>query len=162
MAEQEYLLKISVVCCPDNLLTQSLHSYVGGIFDPSTKSTTGVNLCSKQIKVDTTNIKLILVDISTDPVFEPNYPNYIGGESAAVFAFSKSNPRFVESVIAHYHEFRRHIPTPAVPIAFIGLYSDSEAVTEADGQSLAQELGADYFEMVATDLLSSSYTCYQP
>ena len=51
-----------------------------------------------------------------------------------------------------FHEFRRHIPHPAVPIAFIGLHSDSEVVTIVEGQELAQELGVDYYEMETDDL----------
>ncbi|UCG00661.1 MAG: hypothetical protein JSW11_13705, partial [Candidatus Heimdallarchaeota archaeon] len=156
MVGDEYLLKICFLSLPDNLLTQSLHSYAGRIPDPFTKSL-GVQIPTKQINMDNNNIKLILVDISTDPVFEgvknPRFPNYIRGASAAVFAFSKSNNSFVESTIEYYHEFRKHIPDPTVPVAFIGLHDDDpETVTLQEGQSIAQELGADYFEMAATDL----------
>ena len=150
----EYLLKICVLCCPDELLTPSLCSYVGSTPKSSIRSTIGVltPIPTKQITVNNTNIKLILVDISTKEFFEKLRPTYFRGASAAVFAFSKSKHSFVESAIGHCHEFQRYIPTLAVPIAFIGLYGDSEEVTEVDGQSLAQELGVDYFEMVATDL----------
>ena len=48
-------------------------------------------------------------------------------------------------------DFREHIPEPTVPIAFVGLHDESEVVPQAEGQSRAQELGADYFEM-ADDL----------
>ena len=149
-----YLLKICVLCCPDELLTPSLWSYVGRTPESYTRSTLGVlePFPTKQITVNNNNINLILVVISTEEFFEKLRPDYFRGASAAVFAFSKSKHSFVESVIDHYHEFRRHIPNPTVPIAFIGLHEKSEEVTEANGQSLAQKLGADYFEMVATDL----------
>ena len=69
-----------------------------------------------------------------------------------VFVFSKRDHSFVELAPDHYHEFRQHIPNPIVPVAFIGLHDDSEVVTQAEGQSLAQELGVDYFEMAIDDL----------
>ncbi|MFX0207033.1 MAG: hypothetical protein ACFFDT_13680 [Candidatus Hodarchaeota archaeon] len=164
MAEDyDYLVKICIVCYPDDLLTPSLRSYVSGRFDPSTrstlgsffprkqiKSTTGVNIHPKQIMVGTINIKLHVCDISTDPVFKPNYPRYFRGTSAVVFAFSKGNHSFIKATIDHYHEFRRLLPD--VPVAFIGLSDESEVVSLVDGQSLAQELAVDYFEMAASDL----------
>ncbi|MHA2246341.1 MAG: hypothetical protein ACXADY_15360 [Candidatus Hodarchaeales archaeon] len=152
MVGDEYLLKICIFCYPDKLLTHSLRSYTVENPDPSTRSVLGLFTFTKQITVDNDNIKLILPDISTHPFFEHHYPSYIRGVSAAVFAFSKSNPSFVESATDHYHEFRKHIPEPTVPVAFIGLYDESEVVTQAEGQSLAQDLGADYFEMDSTDL----------
>jgi len=142
----EYLLKICVLCCPDELLTQSLRSYADGGMEPSYRFTLGFTVPIKTIKIDNNSIKLILFDISTGPT----NPNLFRGASGAVFAFSKGNHSFVRSAIEHYHEFRQHIPESA--IAFVGLHDDSEVVTQAEGQSLAQELGVDYFEMAIDDL----------
>lgn len=152
MAEREYLLKICIFCYPDRLLSPSLFSYADGGLDPLTKSTTGVNILPKQITVVNANIKLILTDLSTNPVFKVLYPNHIRSASAVVFAFSKSNHKFFDSAIALYHWFKQHIPHPVPAIAFLGLHSDPEIVSQKDGQALAQELSVAYFELAVDDL----------
>ncbi|MFX1286593.1 MAG: hypothetical protein ACFFB5_23350 [Promethearchaeota archaeon] len=154
MVEQEYLLKICVLCCPDELLTPSLCSYADRTPNSSTRSSLGVlaPFPTKQITANNNNIKLILDDISTKEFFDKLRPTYFRGASAAVFAFSKADRTFFKSAIKHYHEFRTHIPDLAVPVAFIGLRADSEVVPQVEGQSLAQECGATYFEMAVDDL----------
>jgi hypothetical protein len=54
------------------------------------------------------------------------------------------------AVIDHYYKFREFIPKG--PVVFLGLHGDTEVVSLAEGQSLAQDLGVDYFEMAATGL----------
>ena len=148
----EYLLKILMICFPDEVLTKSLRSYAGGVSEPKQRLAFGVDIPTKTIKMDNNVIRLLLAYISTNPVFGPPRPSLFRGSSAAVFAFSKSNRSYMTSTKSMFHEFRRHIPHPAVPIAFIGLHSDSEVVTIVEGQELAQELGVDYYEMEADDL----------
>ena len=151
LVEQKYLLKICILCCPDELLTQSLRLYADSVHLANKRYYLGFDLPTKHIKLDNNRIQLLLANISTYPSVSAR-PSYYRGASAAVFAFSKSDHSFLESAIDHYHEFRQHIPEPTVPVAFIGLLDESEVVTQIEGQSLAQELGADYFEMAVTDL----------
>lgn len=156
MTEKAQLFKICIFCYPDELLTPSLRSYANGVAGPPSRSVSGFIIPTKFIKMDNSYIQLILVDISTNPVFEgvknPSYPNYIRGASAAIFAFSKGNHSFIKSALDHYHEFRQHIPDSTLPVIFIGLHNESEVVTLAEGQSLAQNLSADYYEMAVDDL----------
>ena len=150
MVNDEYLLKIGFFCFPDDLLTSSLHLYADKVFEPSRRSSLGVDIPTKHIKLANKDIKLILTNISTDPHFTPKCLYYFRGASAAVFVFSKSNRSFFDSTRTLVHEFYRHISD--LPITFIGLQDDPEVVTFSEGQSFSQELGADYFEMAVDDL----------
>ncbi|MFX1514784.1 MAG: hypothetical protein ACFFC6_00605 [Promethearchaeota archaeon] len=153
MVGNEYLLKVCLFCYPDALLSPALHSYAGSKYYPTQRLSFGVDIPTKRIHLNNDKIKLILADISTNSSFAPQHPRlprYLRGASAVVFAFSKSNHRFLKAAIDQYLEFRQHIPDG--PIVFIGLFEEHEVVTHAEGQSLAQELGAEYFEMAVNDL----------
>ena len=151
MVGEAYLFKICFFCYPNELLTPSLYSYADR--KPSIRRIPGLNVIyskKKYFKLDDTNVRVVLTDISTKPVYASVRPSYSRGAVAAVFAFSKGSDTFLESAISLFHEFRRYFPN--VPIAFVGLHGDSEVITHGEGQSLAQDLGVDYFEMAATDL----------
>ncbi len=146
------VLKIILVCYPDELLTPLLLSYTDVVQDPSLRSTLGFVISNKQIEVDTTLIKLLLVDLSTGPHFDSRLSSYFGGSSAAVFAFSKNNHSYLDSIKDSYREFWEWRGHPALSIAFIGLHSDPEVVNTSEGQEVAKELGVDYYEMAIDDL----------
>ena len=119
---KEYIIKISILCHPDNALTKSLHSYADGKFESGTKDSLGIDLPTKKVRIDDIVFVLFLADISTHPGFDSLRPNHFRDSSAAIFAFSKSNFSFLESAKSLYYEFRQHIPHPAVPITLIGLH----------------------------------------
>jgi len=144
--------KICVLCSPDDILTKLLPAYTEEISKP-TKRIIGLDFYQvKNIKIDDNIIRLLLIVISTQFCFASSCPTYFQGASAAVFAFSKSKYSFVESTIGLFYEFRRHIPEPTVPIAFVGLHDEVEVVPQTEGLSLAQEFGVDSFEMAVDDL----------
>lgn len=152
MVEQEFFVKISMPCYPDELLFPTLLSYADRSFHPSTRLTAGATLPSKQIKLENNLIRLFLADFSTKRHFAPLRLNYIRGSSAAVFAYSKNNRKFLDSAIALYRWFKRHTPHPVPIVAFLGLHADPELVSQKDGEALAQELNVDFYEMAVDDL----------
>ena len=151
MVGNEYLLKVCLFCYHDALLSPTLHSYARSKhYNPTQRLSFGVDIPTKQIHLNNDKIKLILADISTNSSFASQSPRYLRGASTVVFVFSKSNHSFLKAAVNQYHECKQHIPD--VPVAFIGLSEENEVVPLAEGQSLAQEVGADYFEMAADDL----------
>lgn len=147
MIEYDYSLKMCIFCYPDELLTHSLRSSAHEVFE---RDTMGFNTPTLSFELNSDFLKLILMEISTDPSFLPTNRGYYGGTSAAIFAFSKTDYSYYKSAIDHYHDFRKVIPQ--CPVVVLGLFGESEVVTQAEGESLAQELGVDYVEMTASDL----------
>lgn len=150
--DDPYVLKISFLSYPDEVLTPLLRSYADVVQDSSHRSTLGFSFSTKSIKVDDNFIKLILLDISTKPYFGSISSSHFSGSAAAVFAFSKSNDRFFNSTKELFHKLKRDNPNFPRLLIFIGVLDKSEVVTTAQGQELTHELGGAYDEMTPDDL----------
>lgn len=147
------LLKFCVFSYPDEVFTPSLVFYTGFSQDPSYRTTTGQLTFIKYLPVDDTFIKLLLLDVSTQPHFFGILRSlHFVGSSAAVFVFSKSDNKFLASTQDLFHRLKLNTSDPPLPIAFIGLSNDSEVVSTSAGEELAHDLGGAYYEMLPHDL----------
>ena len=147
------LLKFCAFSYPDEVFTPLLYAYTGDPQDPSYRTTTGHLTFIKYLQVDDAFIKLLLLDVSTQPHFFGLLRSlHLVGSSAAIFAFSKSDNKFLASTKVFFHKLKLNTSDPPLPIAFIGLQGDSEVVPTSAGEELAHELGGAYYEMLPHDL----------
>ena len=154
LAREEYLLKICLVGHPSELKTKLIRSFVEGKWTQNRfpTPTLGVDITTKQIKVDDSNVKLILVDTAGQEFFGKLRPSYYRGASAAIITFNKGDRETFNAIRGWYKEFRRHIPSSSVPIALVGIITESEEVTTDEGQNLAKEHRSSYYETDVTDI----------
>ncbi len=156
----EYLLKICIIGTPNELKTKMNRAFCGYQTDDTTQLCLGVEILIKQIQVTGNNIKLILVDTSGKDFFGKNRPSYYRGASAAIITFAKEDRTSFKAVKDWYKEFKRYIPESSVPIALVGFITESETVTTAEGQNLADELRVLYYESKPTDKKTVETICH--
>ncbi|MFX1508034.1 MAG: hypothetical protein ACFFDC_18270 [Promethearchaeota archaeon] len=165
------LLKICLIGYPSELKNDWVHRFAEGKFTTSYLPTQGVDILTKQIQVNGNDIKLILVDIASQDCYRKSRPSYYQGSSAAVITFDKSNSDSFNAVKDWYKEIKNiHL---SIPIALVGFLTkkvniptflkiqkdrplpptEEELYEEiiTDEQSLAEELGASYYETRPND-----------
>ncbi|MFX1286091.1 MAG: hypothetical protein ACFFB5_20775 [Promethearchaeota archaeon] len=147
----EYLLKICLIGTPNELKTKMNRRFCGYQTGDHTRLVLGVGILTTQIQVTGNNIKLILVDTSGKEFFGEIRTSYYRGASAAIITFAKEDRTSFKAVKDWYKAFKRHIPESLVPIALVGFITESETVTTAEGQNLADELRVLYYESKPTD-----------
>ncbi|MFX0207032.1 MAG: Rab family GTPase [Candidatus Hodarchaeota archaeon] len=146
----EYLIKVSVIGSSRQLQTRFIRSFVGGKFTPD-YLTAGCDISTKWIQVDSTNIQLLLFDISGKIIFNELRPKYYRGSSAALIGFDMGDRASFKAVEDWYKEFRQFIPHSTVSIALVGLITKLEKIITAEGQNLAEDLGIYYYETYIKD-----------
>ena len=143
--KSEYLLKICILGSGWDLREKLIMSYTGLISDPYSE-TLGIDVLTKKITVKDTQTKLIIVNTASQEFFNKLRPNYLRGASACVIIFDKSDRLSFEKVTFWLEEFRKHIPQPDIPIALLGINTESEDVSKDEGRALADLLDLHYFE----------------
>jgi len=104
-------------------------------------------IMTKLIQVKGKNIKLYLA--IEEEVVERLRRSYYHGASAAIITFDKKNQDSFKAVRKWYNQLNEFIPE--VPIILVGFINKSEIVTLKEGQNLAEEFGASYYETKPTD-----------
>ena len=122
----EYLLKICIIGIPDELKTRMVRTFAEGKFTTDYLPSLGVDITTKQIQVDGNNIKLILVDTAGQEFFGKLRPSYYRGASACLIMFALNEKSSFDAIPDWLAEFRKHIPTAAVPITLVGVRSKSQ------------------------------------
>jgi small GTP-binding protein len=148
--ENEHLLKICTIGSGNVGKTSLIRRFAEGKFETDYLPTLGVDITTKKIKVDNNQIKLILVDTAGQEFFGKLRPSYYRGASACSVFFDKSDLKSFKSVPDWLAEFRKHIPDVSIPIALVGIITNSEHVTTEDGQKLAKRLDMSYYEVQTT------------
>ena len=120
----EYLLKICIIGLPGELKTKMIPVFVERKFHIDYPSTLGVSIVTKEIKVDGTKVKLILVNTAGQEFFGKLRPSYYRGASAAIITFDKGDRDTFKAVKKWYKELWKH--TGSVPIALVGFITKSE------------------------------------
>ncbi|MFX1283799.1 MAG: Rab family GTPase [Promethearchaeota archaeon] len=87
MSPNEYLLKIVCLGSPSSNKTKILRGYSEGKFTTDYLPTLGVDITTKQIKIDDNQIKLIIVDTAGEKFFGKLRPSYYRGASGALIFF---------------------------------------------------------------------------
>ncbi|MCK4847487.1 MAG: GTP-binding protein [Candidatus Heimdallarchaeota archaeon] len=148
----DYLLKICAIGSGNVGKTSLIRRYAEDKFDGNYLPTLGVDITTKKISVKDTPVKLILVDTAGQEFFGKLRPNYYRGASACLILFALNDRKTFDSVPTWLAEFRKHIPSPKVPIALAGNKKDLEndrVVTEIEAHKLAESLNMEYYETSA-------------
>ena len=148
MAKREYLVPICVFSHPEDLAIQLLKNYTGPL--PEYFTALPITSVYNRIVIDNKRILLILkpnVGIS----FHTKQEFYYRGALGAIFAFSKTTRCSIMRTKEFYQDFRKYVPHSDVSVAIICVSNESEAITSDEVQSLAKELGANYYEIKETD-----------
>jgi small GTP-binding protein len=155
LCQEEYLLKICLIG-NTKFKTNAIRHFAEGKFETNYLPTLGVDITTKKIQINDSRVKLILVDTAGQEFFGKLRPSYYRGASACSIFFDKSDLKSFESVPDWLAEFREHIPEVSIPLALVGLITNSEHVTAEDGQNLAKKLNMHYYEIRPTLLTQIS------
>ncbi|MFX0181459.1 MAG: Rab family GTPase [Candidatus Hodarchaeota archaeon] len=159
MSEDEYLLKICVIG-ETKLKTKLVRRFTKGGFETDRLPSLGVDITTQKISIDNDQIKLILVDTAGQEFFGKLRPSFYRGASAAIIVFDKGDLKTFKTVPDWLAEFRRHIPDPTIPIAIVGIITNSEHISKEDGQELAKRLNMSYYEVQPTNFEQISQVFY--
>ncbi len=119
--KSEYLLKICVIGSGNVQKTEIIRKYAEDKFDGNYLPTLGVDITTKKIKIKETHIKIIIVDAAGQEFFGKLRPNYYRGASGALFFCNLFDRKSIESIPSWIKEFKRHIPSPSVPMSIVVL-----------------------------------------
>jgi Ras-related protein Rab-32/Rab family protein len=145
-SKDEYLLKICVIGSPGKLKTEFIRNFAEGKFPTDYFPTLGVDITTKIIQVDENAVKLILVDTASQEFFGKSRPSYYRNASACIICFEKIKIG-LKGVTDWYNEFRKHCLDPNTPITLLCFDTGAEEITTEEGQRIANELGANYYEL---------------
>ncbi len=149
-ASNEYLLKICAVGSGKVGKTALIRKFAENKFDTNYLPTLGVDITTKKIQVDDTQVKLILVDTAGQEFFGKLRPSYYRGASAVSIFFNRGDRLSFHAVTNWLNEFRKYVQ-PAVPLALVGITFGSDLVSSEEGKELAKTLNGRYFECPSTN-----------
>ncbi len=141
----EYLLKICAIGSKSADKTALIRRYTENKFDTNYLPTLGVDISTKRIEIDNNPVKLIVVDTAGQEFFGKLRPSYYRGASACTIIFNQNDRNSFDDVLNWWKEFNKYI-SANVPLALIGLTSDSKEVSSKEGECLADFLNCGYFE----------------
>ena len=110
---RQVALKILVLGDGGSGKTTLLHRYVNGEFIDTTTMTIGVQFFTKQIAIDSTNVSLILWDITGQDRFRHMIARYMSGASGALILFDMTNMSSFNSIgkwMKVVHKFYENLP----------------------------------------------------
>ena len=142
--KSEYLFKICLIGSSFDLRDKLIRSIPRTVHDPNRKTMTlGVDISTFK----NTQVKLILDYTMGTPFFINKLrPNYYRGSSACIIVFDKSDRSAFDAVPVWLEEFRKHIPSPDIPVALLGINTKEEDVSSDECKALAELLDLPYFE----------------
>jgi small GTP-binding protein len=148
--ENEYLLKICAIGSSSTKKTTLIRRFTEGKFETNYLPTLGVDITTKKILIKNNCIKLIIVDTAGQEFFGKLRPSYYRGASACSLFFDKSDLQSFESIPDWLAEFRKHIPDESIPVALVGVITNSEHVSAKDAQEFAKKYHMNYYETKPT------------
>ncbi len=146
------MLKICAIGSGSVGKTSLIRRFAEGKFTTNYLPTLGVDITTKQIQVGSNNIKLILVDTAGQEFFGKLRPSYYRGASACLIMFALNEKSSFEAIPDWLAEFRKHIPTAAVPIALAGNkkdLTDQRQISTDEASTLAKAYDMTYYETSA-------------
>lgn len=144
------ILKICVLGS-GNLKRRMIGSFTTGKYDRDYYSIHGVDITTRGIRINDRFVKLIVFDINPKEFFRKLRPSYYRGSSALCIVFEKTDKSSFETVKHWFDEFMESFSS-SLPIGLVGLITNTEKITLVEGQELAAELGASYYETIVDDL----------
>ena len=80
----KYLMRIIKYCIignPDELKTKMTRTFAEIKFSPEYSPALGIDITTKQMQIDNTSIRLIIVDLTSEEWFKDNRQSYYQGSS---------------------------------------------------------------------------------
>ena len=131
--------------------TSIINRFIYDTFEDVYQATIGIDFLSKPVYVDDKTIRLQLWDTAGQERFKSLIPSYVKDSSVAVICYDITSPDTFKSVKT-WVENARSMRGEEVVIFIAGNKSDladQRGVSEEEGESLAQELGASFYETSA-------------
>ena len=115
-------------------------------YDPTIEDTYSV-----KIKLHNKECSLSILDTAGQDDFAAMRPTYIRQSQGFILVYAVDDPTSFEQVISLYNEIIRTKSTSDVPITIVGNKCDLEkrCVTKVEGEALAQDMKAGFFETSA-------------
>ena len=154
----EQLLKVCV-SGSGNLKRKMIGAFARGKFSTDYYNIHGFDITTKGIRINDRSVKLIIVDLNPSEFFRKLRPSGYRGSSALLIVYEKSTRSSFQAVKDWFAEFSKYVSS-SVPIGLVGLITNTEKVTSDEGQELAGELGASYYETVVDDLKCIEHIFY--
>ena len=131
--------------------TSIINRFIYDTFEDVYQATIGIDFLSKPVYVDDKTIRLQLWDTAGQERFKSLIPSYVKDSSVAVICYDITNGDTFNSVKT-WVENAKSMRGEEVILFIAGNKSDlaeQRAVSEEDGEKLASELGATFFETSA-------------
>ena len=152
MNQEQLMFKVVLVGGTNVGKTCIAHRATGGAFEAETRSTLGASYTARTVPMkDNTEAKLQIWDTAGQERFRGIAPMYYHGAGAALIVYSITDRESYEQVDFWLNSLRENTPC-SLAIFLIGNKADLEEkrqVTFAEGQSRAQAIGAQFFEVSA-------------
>lgn len=120
------------------------------VFETDYLEVQGVDICTKDIIHNSSDIRLILVIISGNERFENVRSSYYHGARGFVVFFDKGDIKSFETVPHWVREFQENIKVQSHGF-IIGIDTQNEEITSDQGKRLAEQLSCIYAESTPTD-----------
>jgi small GTP-binding protein len=120
-------------------------------FDPSIKPTLGASYASTVVAIGSASIRLQIWDTAGQERFKTLVPMYFRGAAAAIVVFSLIDASSIRDVDFWANAVKQSaFPPPAIFIAANKVdLADERKVPAAEGQAIAKQYGAEYWEISA-------------
>ncbi|MHA1978440.1 MAG: Rab family GTPase [Candidatus Hodarchaeales archaeon] len=116
----EYLLKICAIGSGNTGKTLFIRKFAETKFDSNYLPTLGVDITTKKICFNNTQIKLILVDTAGQEFFGKLRPSYYRGASAGLIFCNINDRKSIEAIPIWLKEFTKYLPPQTeVPIGIV-------------------------------------------
>ncbi|EDR26225.1 hypothetical protein, conserved [Entamoeba dispar SAW760] len=128
--------------------------YVEGIFDPSCKSTLGVNFLTKTCKVKGKKIDLNIWDTAGSERFRSMVSMYYRGVSSCMIVYDITNRQSFEGVESWYNQIKSEQDCENILIEIVGTKSDlstQRVVKTIEGENLATKFGCLFAEVTSVE-----------
>ena len=155
--KSEYLLKICAIGSGNVQKTEIIRKYAEDRFDGNYLPTLGVDITTKKIRIKETYLKLIIVDTAGQEFFGKLRPNYYRGASGALIFCNLNDRESIESIPIWLKEFKKHIPSPNIPISIVVVINQKEKTTKRSNKPFSpkpQKKGRIYLQIIKYILFS--------
>jgi GTPase SAR1 family protein len=146
----EYLLKIAITGSNTSSNANFGNQTADNKWTLEQLSTLGCIIPTKKIMIESIQVKLILLVVAGEENFAKQRPQLYRGSVAGIIIFEKKDQKAFTLVSAFHKEFKK-VLLDSVPIAIVGIHSNTENVSEDEGKQLADRLKCHYFETDLTD-----------
>ncbi len=149
---KEDILKITLLGNP-GVGKNTLFSHItGGLFDDKLRASVGASFGIKIIRKPEWDfqIRLQFWDLNCEPHLKFVRPSFYRGSYASIFMFDLTGPESFAGVKTWVHESDRY--TPGIPRILLGNkmdLADERKISRIEGEKLAEEIGAVYYEISA-------------